>query len=86
MYYVYIIKSSKNGKLYIGYTANLKERMIKHNSATEKSTKAYAPWKLVYYEAYKSESDARKRELRLKDFGKAYGQLKRRMTDSLSGT
>ena len=40
----------------------------------------------MYYEAFSSEKDARTRELALKDFGRAYGQLKRRLAQSLEDT
>ena len=38
---------------------------------------------LIYYEAYKSERDARLREKMLKHFGSSYSKLKLRLTDSL---
>jgi len=62
MYYVYILKSKKDGKLYIGSTNNLWRRIKEHNYGLLKSTKSRLPFEIVYYEAYKSEKDARKRE------------------------
>jgi len=79
MYYVYLLKSTNTDKLYFGYTTNLKKRFIEHNSHEVKSTSPYAPWELVYYEAYSDEELARDREKKLKYFGKAYGQLKKRV-------
>jgi len=66
MFYVYAIKSLVNGDLYIGYCEDLKIRFNRHNDKKIKSTKAYAPWKLAYYEAYKNKKDASKREKQLK--------------------
>jgi len=66
MYYVYALKSLVNGDLYIGSCKDLKVRFKRHNDKKIKSTKAYAPWKLVYYEAYKDKNDASKREKQLK--------------------
>ncbi|OGY43021.1 MAG: hypothetical protein A2729_05660 [Candidatus Buchananbacteria bacterium RIFCSPHIGHO2_01_FULL_39_14] len=43
MYYVYILKSQKDGKLYIGYTNNLKVRLEKHNQGKSFSTKRRGP-------------------------------------------
>ena len=83
MFYVYIIKSLKESKLYIGYTGNLKKRIIEHNSGLSGYTKKYMPWKLVYYEAYLSQKDAIIREKRLKQYAKGYAQLKRRLKFSL---
>lgn len=85
MYYVYLLKSERTQRLYIGYTSDLRSRFVQHNNGENYSTKAGRPWKLVYYEAFLSECDARKRELALKDFGKAYGQMKRRLQNSLEG-
>lgn len=83
MFYVYVIKSKKTDKLYIGYSDNLRLRLETHNKGLVQSTKIYRPWELVYYESYKSRQDALEREKHLKHFGKAYGQLKRRMAKSL---
>ena len=48
MYYVYLIQSINfPNKRYIGYTANLKERLKKHNCAGYKHTTRYRPWNLV---------------------------------------
>ena len=42
----------------------------------------HAGWKLVYYEAYLNEQDARDRERMLKHYGAARGRLKKRITRS----
>jgi len=83
MFYVYIIKSLKDKKLYIGYTSNLRLRIKQHNSKLNKSTKYRAPFKLVYYEAYTSQNDALKREHNLKLRARALRQLTRRIEKSL---
>jgi len=66
MYYVYILQSSSNKDIYVGYTTDLKNRFRLHNSGKVKSTKPHRPWIIVYYEAYKGKSDATKREKELK--------------------
>ena len=55
-----------NNEIYIGYTADLKNRLSEHNQGLNFSTKRYMPWKLIYYEACIEESDARRREKYLK--------------------
>ena len=70
MYYVYVLKSDVNGDIYIGYSTDLRERYKSHNEGKVRSTKAYKPWKLVYYEAYKGKADATRREKRLKEHNK----------------
>ncbi len=66
MYYVYILQSQKNKDIYVGYTTDLKNRVLLHNSGKVKSTKAYKPWLLIYYEAYRNKFDATLRENELK--------------------
>ncbi|MBI2278804.1 MAG: GIY-YIG nuclease family protein [Candidatus Brennerbacteria bacterium] len=80
MYYVYVLKSAKDGKLYIGFTADLKKRLKEHNRGLVNSTKTRRPFKLVYYEACNVMEDAVAREKSLKTgFGRAY--LKRRISE-----
>lgn len=52
MYYVYVLKSIKDGKLYTRKTSNLKRRIREHNSGKVISTKARRPLELVFYEAF----------------------------------
>ena len=66
MYYVYILNSIKDNKLYIGYSEDLKKRFSDHNSGRVKSTKNRRPFELIYYEAYINKLDAQKREIFLK--------------------
>ncbi len=61
-FYVYVLKSQIKSFLYVGFTHNLKKRFIEHNNREELSTKAYAPLDLIFYEAYRNEKDAKRRE------------------------
>ena len=83
MFYVYILKSKKDGNLYTGSTNDLRKRLKEHNSGTIFSTKSRVPFELIYYEAYKSEKDTRKREANLKLRSRAFIQLKKRIKESL---
>ncbi len=66
MYFVYIIYSKKRDSFYIGYTANINSRIIKHNSGATISTKSGIPWELVYSEQYVTKTEAIKREKAIK--------------------
>jgi len=66
MYYVYILHSKKDRGLYIGYTTDLKRRFMEHQKGLSKSTKHRLPIKLVHYEAFLHNTDARAREKYLK--------------------
>lgn len=77
MYYVYVLKSEKDQKLYYGFTQDLEQRIHYHNSGAVRSTKARVPFVLVYFEKVSSLADARKREGYFKSgFGRKYIQNK----------
>ena len=61
-YYIYILRSLKDSRLYIGYTENLNERIKKHNDGANESTRNRRPFQLLFAEAFINEADARKRE------------------------
>jgi putative endonuclease len=83
MFYVYVIKSKRTEELYYGFSSDLKERLVSHNHGNNIATKDGVPWELIYYEAFKSEKDARRRELKLKNYGNARTHLKNRLQESL---
>ncbi len=62
MFYVYVLKSLKDKKRYIGYTSNLEIRIKAHNEGKVKSTKNRVPLKLVYSEEYELKREAMQRE------------------------
>lgn len=80
MYYFYIIENTEGG-LYFGSTNHLEKRKDRHNSGYIFSTKGHV-WEIIYYEAYKSEKDAREREKKIKQHGQAKTHLKKRIKNS----
>ena len=82
MYYTYILQSRKDKQLYIGYTNDLKNRLVEHNLGKVASTKNRLPVKLVYYETCLNQQDATHREKYLKTaWGKRY--IKQRLKNYL---
>ena len=79
MYCMYVLKTSSNPSFYIGHTADLKKRFIEHNQGKVTATKRGIPWKLIYYEAFSNLAAARDREFKLKQRGRAWQELKRRI-------
>ncbi|MEK7617197.1 MAG: GIY-YIG nuclease family protein [Patescibacteria group bacterium] len=79
MYYIYILKSSKDGKYYTGFSGDLRKRFKEHNSGNIQSTRNRRPLELIYYEAYKEKSQALRREKFLKTT-KGKLQLKKQIT------
>ena len=78
MYYVYILQSRQDGKLYIGYTADLRSRFREHNQGLSQATRHRQPFDLVYYEAFKAKKDAVVRERMIKQYKQGYTNLKKR--------
>lgn len=74
MYYVYLIRNTKTKELYIGYTNDLKRRLAEHATKNPE---------LLYYESYKADADARRREKMLKQRGQSIRRLKERLKNSL---
>lgn len=63
MYYLYVLKSEKNQRKYIGSTDDLKRRLKEHNLGQGgKYTKDNRPFVLIYYEAYIDKKDAQEAE------------------------
>ena len=81
-FYVYVLESQKNKSWYIGSTRNLVRRVKEHNLGLNRSTKAYVPWRLIYYEASLNEQDAKRREYYLKT-SQGGRLLKRRVKEYL---
>ena len=77
MFYVYFLKSSKNGKHYTGVTSkNPKERLVEHNEGSNIFTRYNGPFELIYSEQYLDKTFAYKREGYLKT-GKGRNFLKK---------
>ena len=86
MYYVYVLYNldcRSKRKFYIGLTDNLKKRVAEHNAREHGWTSGFGPWSPVYYEAYLSWKDACDREQRLKNHGKGFSEIKKRLVQSI---
>ena len=66
MYFVYIIESEKYHRYYIGQTEELEARVERHNKGRNRSTKAFAPWRLRWWKEFETRSEAVKEESKLK--------------------
>jgi putative endonuclease len=75
MYYAYRLKSEKQPQRnYVGFTADLKQRLIDHNNGHCNTTRPYAPWRVEFYAAFETEELAIAFERYLKTAsGKAFG-------------
>ena len=77
-YYVYLIVSEKNQKTisYVGYTNNLKNRLILHNKGKGAKFTRGRNWRIVYYKKFSTKSEAMIEEYRLKKNYKLRNKLK----------
>ena len=67
MFIVYLIKSLKSNKVYVGETnKDVKNRLKEHNQGSNSWTKQHKPFRLVYYESFYCKKDALHREKFLK--------------------
>ena len=62
MYCVYVLKSIKDGELYVGRTRDLEARFIEHNKGKVTSTKRRCPFRIIYVELGNNIKDAAHRE------------------------
>ena len=62
MYNIYVLKSSKDNKFYIGCTSNLNKRLLDHNKGRVKSTKSRKPLELIFKEKYSDKYQAFNKE------------------------
>ena len=62
MYVVYALASKIRNYIYVGLTANMPERLRRHNSGYEKTTRPYRPFVVIFQERCPTRIEARKRE------------------------
>ena len=83
MFFVYVLKSEKNNRLYYGSTNNLERRIKEHNIGHSKDTKLSRPFRLVYFEEFETLKEARNRELFFKS-GKGRSYIKERLSRAVA--
>jgi len=84
MYFTYVLESLKDGRIYIGWTDDLKSRFFEHKKGKVPATEFRRPLRLIYYEACLSKESAIKREKYFKTgFGRRF--LKNRLAGSRGG-
>ncbi len=73
-WYVYIITNKKQGVLYIGFTKDLKRRIYQHKNKVHPTTFSakYNLDKLVYFESFEDEKEARLKEKQMKKWNRGW--------------
>ena len=84
-FYVYMLKSRSIKPItYVGYTNNLKNRIILHNSGKGAKFTRGRKWLLIYKEKFKSKSEAISREYYIKNNRSLRNKIKNENINSSS--
>jgi putative endonuclease len=59
MFYVYVLRSEKTGRRYVGPREDLDDRLRRHNAGESNATKHSVPWRLLHNESFATRSEAR---------------------------
>ena len=71
MVYLYILHSERIGRFYVGHSADVEDRLERHNAGRSKATRAGKPWTLVHTEGFGTRSEACAREAKIKSWKSA---------------
>ena len=77
MYFVYILKSLRFNRHYVGCTNNLGKRLEQHNRGDNSSTRCYRPWEIVCYKVVNNQAGAFAEEKKIKSYkgGNAFKKI-----------
>ena len=83
MFYVYVVRSLRDGRLYTGATGDVSRRLAEHNRGKTSSLRARRPVELVYTEQFATRAEALARERYFKT--PEGGALKKRLVWQAEG-
>ncbi len=77
-YYVYMLLTERKGKFvsYVGYTGDIKKRLLNHNKSKGAKFTKGNKWVLIYSRKYSNKISAMKNEYKLKKNIKIRNKLK----------
>jgi len=77
-FFVYMILSKQKDKWisYVGYTNNIRNRILLHNSSKGAKFTKGKEWRLIYFKKYRNKLDAMKNEYKLKKDNKLRKKIK----------
>tara|TARA_B100001109_G_scaffold96098_1_gene78309 strand:+ start:500 stop:769 length:270 start_codon:yes stop_codon:yes gene_type:complete len=87
LFSVYLLLSINYQKkiTYVGYTNNLKKRLLLHNSSKGAKFTKGKKWKLIYSKKYTTKSKAMKEEYKLKKNYKLRNLIKEKYLKKING-
>ena len=69
-FFVYILRSESGGGYYVGQTADVASRLMRHNAGSESATARYVPWTLIWQAEKPTRSEAVQLERKLKNLSR----------------
>jgi len=69
MFYVYILRSQRTQKYYVGSTQDFANRLREHNHGETRSIRHGIPWELVHQESFSTRAEAVQQENKIKARG-----------------
>ncbi|MGE5073781.1 MAG: GIY-YIG nuclease family protein [Anaerolineae bacterium] len=69
MFHVYILRSARTQRYYVGSTQDIANRVREHNAGEQLSTRAGIPWELVYHAAFETRAQSVRCERKIKARG-----------------
>ena len=66
MFYVYVLKSTRYNWYYVGLTIDIGQRLFRHETGREKTTRFYKPFQVIFVQECNTRNDARDLEKYLK--------------------
>jgi putative endonuclease len=63
MFHVYVLRSERTGRRYIGSAENIEVRLQRHNSGHSKATRHGMPWVVIHTESFLTRAEAVQKEL-----------------------
>jgi putative endonuclease len=79
LFYVYIIRSQRTQRYYVGSTEVVEQRLQEHNKGKSASTRAGTPWELIRTENFSTRSEAilQERKIKARGIGRYLSDLER---------
>lgn len=82
---VYLLKSLRDGTMYVGWTTDLSRRLVEHNNGLSPYSRRKRPWQLVGVERYSNSAEAKARERALKRHPHILQLFKKRVLNRTAG-
>ena len=81
--YVYLLRSVRNQRCYVGWTTDVPRRLEAHQRGESPSTRTRGPWQLMGYEVCTSPADAKAKERLLKRSPRTLTRFKKRLLNQM---